>query len=85
MRPPMIWNFFEEGDNTPHILRAEADPKTCYVDGRIESLMADIEQLGLHLTQHEEKRWENIVKYCLEIFKAEYKREQEQANEEAQQ
>ncbi len=42
MRPPYIWNFFEEGDETPHFLRAEADPAKCYTDGRIESLMADI-------------------------------------------
>ena len=42
MRPPYVWNFFEQGEQTPHILRAEADPHKCYVDGRIESLMADI-------------------------------------------
>jgi hypothetical protein len=46
MRPPFIWNFFEEGTNTPHILRAEADPAKCYVDGRIERLFEDIHTLG---------------------------------------
>lgn len=70
MRPPFIWNFFEEGDNTPHILRAEADPAKCYVDGRIESLMADITQLGFHITRHEEQRWKTLVDCTLEIFKA---------------
>lgn len=70
MRPPYIWNFFEEGDETPHILRAEADPAKCYQDGRIESLMADITQLGFHLTKHEEERWNRLVKSTIEIFKA---------------
>lgn len=73
MRPPYIWNFFEQGDQTPHILRAEADPYKCYVDGRIESLMEDITQLGNHLTKHDEPRWKLLVKFTLEIFKAEFK------------
>lgn len=70
MRPPFIWNFFEEGDETPKFLRAEADPAKCYIDGRIESLMADITQLGFHLTKHEEQRWKMLVQYTIEIFKA---------------
>lgn len=77
MRPPFIWNFFVQGDQTPHILRAEADPMKCYVDGRIESLFADITHLGNHLTKHEESRWKMMVKYTLDIFKAEYKQEKE--------
>jgi hypothetical protein len=84
MRPPFVWNFFEQGNQTPHVLRAEADPVKCYVDGRIESLMEDIFQLGFHLTQHADARWRNLVRYTVEIFKAEYKREQEIAAEEAQ-
>jgi hypothetical protein len=52
MRPPFVWNFFEEGEQTPHILRAEAEPHKCYVDGRIESLFADIQSLALHMTKH---------------------------------
>ncbi len=85
MRPPYIWNFFEQGEQTPHILRAEADPHKCYVDGRIESLFADIQSLGLHLTKQDDARWSLLVKYTLEIFKAENKKEQEQAAEETTQ
>jgi hypothetical protein len=81
MRPPFIWNFFEQGDQTPHILRAEADPMKCYVDGRIESLMADISHLGNHLTKHDDARWKLLVKFTLEIFKAEHKLETEGAEE----
>ena len=78
MRPPYIWNFFEEGMDTPHhILRADADPAKCYADGRIESLMADITQLGFHLTKHEEQRWKMLVQYTLDIFKAQNQMELE--------
>jgi len=82
MRPPYIWNFFEEGEETPHILRAEADPAKCYVDGRIESLMADITQLGFHLTKHEEERWRTFVDLTVAIFRAQHQMELEQAAEE---
>jgi len=82
MRPPYVWNFFEEGEQTPHILRPEAEPHKCYVDGRIESLFADIQSLALHITKHQEERWKLLVKYTVEIFKAEFKQEQEKAAEE---
>jgi hypothetical protein len=53
MRPPYYWNFFEEEDAlVPHVLRPEADPKKCYIDGRIESVMEDIERIGFHLTRN---------------------------------
>lgn len=83
MRPPYIWNFFDQGNNTPHILRAEADPFKCYVDGRIQSLFEDINALGIHLTKNDDVRWKLLVKYNVEIFKAEYKKEQEDAANEA--
>lgn len=84
MRPPFVWNFFDPQDvETPHILRAEADPAKCYGDGRIQSLMEDINQLATHLTKHEEQNWKILVNYTLEIFKAEFKRDTELAAEEA--
>lgn len=85
MRPPNVWNFFEQGDQTPHILRAEAEPHKCYCDGRIESIFADIHQLGHHLTRHDDASWKVLVNYTLDIFKAEFQKEQEQAAEEAKQ
>jgi hypothetical protein len=82
MRPPYIWNFFEEGSHTPHILRAEADPVKCYVDGRIEKLFEDIYALGHSLSHHEEGRWKTLVQLTLEIFKAQNQMEIEKAAEE---
>lgn len=53
MRPPYYWNFFEEEDvSVPHVLRPEADPRKCYIDGRIESLLEDVERIGFHLTRN---------------------------------
>ena len=30
-----IWNFKEEGEKIPHVLRVDADPTKAYEDGRI--------------------------------------------------
>lgn len=82
MRPPYIWNFFEQGSHTPHVLRAEADPAKCYVDGRIESLFEDIYTLGYQLSHHEEARWKTLTTLTLDIFKAQNQMDLEQAAEE---
>lgn len=53
MRPPFVWNFFEDSEvKTPHIMRADANPTKCYIDGRIESIMQDIYEIGLHLKSY---------------------------------
>jgi hypothetical protein len=41
----MSWNFFVEDETmqTPHVLRADAQPNQCYIDGRVDLVMADIE------------------------------------------
>ena len=61
MRPPFCWNFFEDSEQKiPHVLRPDADPTKCYIDGRIESIIEDIYQIGLHLTLHEDQRWKTL-------------------------
>ena len=82
MRPPFCWNFFEEeeADKTPHVLRPEAHPHKCYIDGRIESLMEDVTWLGYHLSRHEDIRWNTLRNFTIEIFKAEAKKEQEEGD-----
>lgn len=36
-----IWNFeYDDPKNAPkHVLRPDADPKKCYIDGRVEKLI----------------------------------------------
>jgi len=86
MRPPYYWNFHEDEDEeekkTPHVLRHNADPKICYIDGRVEKILEDIYSLGFHLTRHEEKRWKTLRDFTVEIFKSEAKKEHEQFEEE---
>ena len=62
MRPPFCWNFFEDDEEkkTPHVLRAEADPKKCYIDGRVDSIMQDIEQIGHHLQSYEQVNFKRL-------------------------
>lgn len=45
MRPPMVWGFIQDPSEKKikHVLRAEADPKKCYVDGRIEKVLKNVE------------------------------------------
>ena len=83
MKPPYCWNFFLKDEETgtdeeqkiPHVLRAEAEPQKCYIDGRVESVLDDINSLGFHLTRHEELRWKTLRNFTIEIFKNEIKQE----------
>lgn len=71
MRPPMSWNFFEEDGSikTPHVLRADAQPQQCYIDGRVEVIMEHIQALGSHLTQFDSDEWDHIVESAIQIFR----------------
>ena len=74
--PPYYWNFFEdvpEENKIPHVLRYDADPAKCYQDGRVEKIMSGIDEIGMNLCKYEEKKWEMLRKWTLEIFAHEYK------------
>ena len=60
IRPPHYWNFFEDGDQdsrVQHVLRANADPRESYCDGRIQKILANIEKIGKNLSSHEDVKW----------------------------
>jgi hypothetical protein len=79
MRPPYCWNFFDDAEEKiPHVLRADADPKKCYIDGRIDKIMHDIEQVGYHLSHYEEGNWKRLRSFTIEIFKYMSKHEGEE-------
>lgn len=71
MRPPMVWNFFQDPgeEKIPHILRAKANPTKCYEDGRIEKIQEAIMLIGMDLSKWEEDKWNLLTKYTLEVFK----------------
>lgn len=82
MRPPYCWNFFDDHEEKiEHVLRPDAQPQKCYIDGRVESIMEDLYQLGHHLTMYNDVNWATLRKFTIEIFKAEAKKEHEQALE----
>jgi hypothetical protein len=42
VRPPMYWNFFEDGPDiirVKHVLRHNAKPTESYSDGRVEKIL----------------------------------------------
>ncbi len=41
-----MWNFEEEENPTPHVLREDANPTAAYVDGRIEEILTIIEHIA---------------------------------------
>jgi len=47
----MVWGFVQDPSEkkVKHVLRAEADPKKCYVDGRIEKVLTNVERIGKEL------------------------------------
>ena len=52
-----VWNFEEEKDPVPHVLRPEADPMVSYEDGRVQKLQDLVIQLGVQLKTHQAERW----------------------------
>ena len=57
-RPPFVWNFDEDENPTPHVLRVDADPAKAYVDGRIEEFLKIIEQIAMHLKTNQKETWD---------------------------
>lgn len=71
LRPhEMIWNFlYDDPKNKPkHVLRPEAAPQKCYIDGRIEALLAIIEQVAELLKTFNAERWDKLNSHVLDIF-----------------
>lgn len=82
MRPNnRIWNFIEEAEPTPHVLRAAADPNAAYIDGRVGKLLEIIEVLGIHIKNYSSENWKRLGDYTWLIFNEE-ENEVQQAYEE---
>jgi len=71
IRPPMYWNFFEDGpemSRVKHVLRHNAKPADCYSDGRVEKILTMIEEIGMNLQKYETSKWEMLRKRTVDIF-----------------
>lgn len=73
MRPPKIWNFFDdsEGDKIDHVIRHDANPVACYQDGRIQKIMSNVQEIAMNLATHNEEIWKSLQRNTLEVFAAE--------------
>ena len=70
-----IWNFEIEDDEEKieHVLRPGADPRLCYIDGRVERLLECISKIAANLKVHNKNMWDILETYTLEIFYAKEK------------
>ena len=62
MRPPKIWNFFDDNDSEKieHVIRHDANPVACYQDGRIQKIMTNVQEIAMNLATHNEEIWKSL-------------------------
>lgn len=72
-----IWNFqWDKEERRPaHVLRPEAQPEKCYIDGRVTKLLAAVATASEQLRSTDSERWQKLVEYTLKIFKDQEQKE----------
>ena len=77
-RPPELWNYpkvFQYVVNQivieKHEFRSIADPKKCYIDGRIERLERQIKAISEHLVSFRPQSWKELVNRVVDALKKE--------------
>ena len=66
-RPPELWNF-DKVIEEKHKFRSIADPKKCYIDGRIEKLDNLIIQIGDYLRKKKEWEWSELMRRAIDFY-----------------
>jgi hypothetical protein len=66
-RAPKLWNNPDIEKDHQH--RVNADPKICYVDGRIEQLLNLVDRLAIQLASYNKDRWDELVAQVIECYK----------------
>jgi len=51
-----------------HVMRPGADPRKCYIDGRVEALLECISKIGANLKVYNEKMWKILESHTVDIF-----------------
>jgi hypothetical protein len=51
-----------------HKFRSIADPKKCYIDGRIERMDAFINEIGDYLRKYNQKEWNELMRRVIDFF-----------------
>ena len=55
-----FWNLYEDGpdhEKVEHVLRHDANPEKCYIDGRVKKILENITEIGMSLRTYEEEKW----------------------------
>ena len=57
-----IWKFEieEDEERVEHVMRPGADPRKCYIDGRVERVLDCVQVIAANLKVHNEKMWKII-------------------------
>lgn len=55
-----------------HEFRSIADPKKCYIDGRIEHLEKQIKTVSEHISTYRLQSWKELVNRVVDALKGEY-------------
>jgi hypothetical protein len=66
-RPPELWNFPKVVEED-HKFRSIADPKKCYIDGRIEHLDNLIVTIGDYLRKYNRQEWSELMRRVIHYF-----------------
>lgn len=57
-----------------HVLRAEADPRACYADGRIDTVLASIDSFAKDLQTYNPESWNTLTGHTLNVFVDEHEK-----------
>ena len=66
-RPPELWNFPQVVEED-HKFRSIAEPKKCYIDGRIEELDELITKIGDYLRTYNKQDWNELIRRVIDFF-----------------
>ena len=79
-RPPELWNYpkvrlnnlIQQIIEEKHDFRSIADPKKCYIDGRIEQLEQHVKTLSEHLISYRPLSWKELTDRVVDALKGNY-------------
>ena len=72
------WNFMDDEEDPDHkikhVLRYKADPRIAYdIDHRVDKILDNLTNIGEHLRQYEQAKWDHLVSSVHEIFVHDFK------------
>jgi hypothetical protein len=70
VRPPELWNFPKVVEDE-HQFRVVAEPRKCYIDGRIEDLEQRLEKVANQLKSNNRREWTELVRRCIDLYRGE--------------